>query len=86
MNYQIQNESGTLPNTTWTPHDKTALGYNFDVTQQLFFSQHMALRLDIKNVWSKQNEMRYYPAGGNADKGSELHQDTTMLLGLNIFY
>jgi outer membrane beta-barrel protein len=87
MAYQIQTTTG---NTTATLVDasqnKTAFGYNFDVTQQLFFSQHAALRLDVKNKWSKQDEMRYFPAGGDPNLGSGMHQDTTILLGLNVFF
>jgi outer membrane beta-barrel protein len=87
MNYQIQTTTGNTVNTLVdASQNKSAFGYNLDVTQQLFFSQHLAFRLDIKNKWSTQKEMRYFPAGGDPDLGSRVHQDTTLLLGLNIFY
>lgn len=86
MGYQIQTTTGPLGSLVDASENKSTFGYNFDVTQQLFFSQHMALRLDIKNQWSKQDEKRYAPAGGAADLGTRDHQDTTILLGLNIFF
>lgn len=86
MDYQIQTTTGTVPTLTDVSQNKSSFGYNFDVTQQLFFSKHMAFRLDIKNKWSNQKEMRYYPNGQNPDLGSRSHQDTTILLGLNVFF
>jgi outer membrane beta-barrel protein len=68
---------------------KTALGYNFDFTQQLFFSEHFAVRLDLKNKWSKQDLQRYRLQGSgaaNRDLGSTNRQDTSFLLGLTFFY
>lgn len=68
---------------------KTALGYNFDFTQQLFFSEHFAVRLDVKNKWSKQDLMRYRLQGSGStsrDLGTTNRQDTSILLGLTFFY
>jgi outer membrane beta-barrel protein len=88
MDYQIQKING---NPTVNPSDasenKTAMGYNLDITQQLFFHEHFALRFDIKNKWSKQNKERYFLSGSQERSlGNINQQDTTMLLGLTIFY
>ncbi|MFN7727905.1 MAG: outer membrane beta-barrel domain-containing protein [Bdellovibrio sp.] len=73
-----------------TSHEKkTTLGYNFDFTQQLFFSEHFAVRLDLKNKWSKQDLQRYRLGGSgaaNRDLGTTNRQDTSFLLGLTFFY
>lgn len=68
---------------------KTSFGYNFDFTQQLFFSEHWAVRLDVKNKWSKQDLVRYRLQGSGAvdrDLGSSNRQDTSFLLGVTFFF
>ncbi len=68
----------------------STLGYNFDFTQQLFFSRHLAFRLDIKNKWSKQNLYRYQLNSNETEAarslGSNSQQDTTVLFGLTFFF
>ena len=67
---------------------KNAFGYNFDFTQQLFFSQHFAIRLDVKNKWSNQDLERYRQGTGGGDRsmGTSNRQDTSFLLGLTYFF
>jgi outer membrane beta-barrel protein len=68
---------------------QTALGYNFDFTQQLFFSEHFAVRLDIKNKWSKQNQKIWHTTTGGPSRdslGSINQQDTSILLGVTYFF
>jgi outer membrane beta-barrel protein len=90
MSYKIRRVDGAAPpavDGTDSSYDKTTLGYNIDVTQQLFFAQNFAVRFDIKNKWSKQKKERYYlQSGQDRDLGEITQQDTTMLLGLNIFF
>ncbi len=89
MSYQVQKIDG-IPgsgSTTSANEDKTAVGYNIDITQQLFFADHFALRFDIKNKWSSQNRDRYFiNPGQERSLGKVNQQDTSMLLGLTIFY
>lgn len=95
MKYQIQKaapfDAGTQ-SATLTPEDATTMGYNLDVTQQLFFHENFAIRLDIKNKWSKQKKERYYINTGSgqteADRslGNIGQQDTSILLGLTVFF
>lgn len=68
---------------------KTAIGYNFDFTQQLFFSEHWAVRLDVKNKWSKQDLQRFRLSGSGASSrelGSTNRQDTSFILGITYFH
>lgn len=64
--------------------------FNFDFTQQLFFSEHFAVRLDVKNRWSKQTRRANFvtsstscPTGDCPDLNQ---QDTSYLLGITYFF
>lgn len=89
MNYSIQKVTGIVPNTVKAPEAKSTLGYNLDIAQQFFFHENFAIRFDIKNKWSKQEKHRYY-IGTDAETTRKLsdymQQDTTMLLGLTVFF
>jgi outer membrane beta-barrel protein len=91
MTYETQTDSVDTKNLhPLAPEKKSAFGYNIDVTQQLFFSEHFALRLDIKNKWSKQ-ELKRYQIKVNEDEstrsfGQITQQDTTILLGITYFF
>ncbi|GIL18587.1 MAG: hypothetical protein BroJett040_23380 [Oligoflexia bacterium] len=65
-------------------------GFNIDFTQQLFFSEHWAARLDVKNKWTNQDRYRYQLTGTQTEADRKLPtssvQDTTILLGLTFFY
>lgn len=80
--YEIQRDIG--------PASQTATSFNLDVTQQLFFHEHWALRLDIKNKWSTQERHRYQLTGGQTEADRKLPdvnaQDTSILLGVTFFY
>lgn len=90
MAYKIRRVDGAAPpasSGTDSSTDNTSIGYNFDVTQQLFFADNFAVRFDIKNKWSKQKKERYYiSAGQERSLGETTQQDTTMLLGLTVFF
>lgn len=93
MTYEMQTDpvdSSHTPSHPLDPEKKSAFGYNIDVTQQLFFSEHFAIRLDIKNKWSKQDLRKYQITGSQTEAndrsmGSTTQQDTTILLGLTFF-
>jgi outer membrane beta-barrel protein len=66
---------------------KSAVGFNFDITQQIFFHQHIALRLDVKNKFSKQDRVKYTPpSGGDRSISGTSQQDTTIILGITYFH
>jgi outer membrane beta-barrel protein len=73
------------------PHrDASALGFSFDFTQQLFFSKHVAIRLDLKNKWSAQDTYRYRKGSSKSEDerplGKKSQQDTSFLIGLTFFF
>lgn len=82
VEYEVQRNIGNL--------SANATSFNLDVTQQLFFHEHMALRLDIKNKWSSQERYRYQLSGSQTESDRKLSntsaQDTTLLLGITFFY
>jgi outer membrane beta-barrel protein len=82
VDYQIQRNIGA--------ELKSGTSVNFDITQQLFFHNNFALRLDIKNKWSSQERQRYQLSGGQTEADRKLStfqaQDTSILLGLTFFY
>lgn len=89
MKYNIQKQTGLVPNTTLAPEEASSIGYNLDITQQLFFHENFAVRFDIKNKWSSQRRERYYISNepeANRPLGKFNQQDTSVLLGLTIFY
>jgi outer membrane beta-barrel protein len=91
MKYRVQKVNGdptaTPPTGVDISEDKSAMGYNFDITQQLFFHENFAVRFDIKNKWSKQERERYYlQPGQERQLGTYNQQDTTVLLGLTVFF
>jgi outer membrane beta-barrel protein len=72
----------------------SATAISLDVTQQLFFAEHFAIRLDVKNKWSRQNQNRYQistgpPLNETEDArslGTINQQDTSVLLGITYFH
>lgn len=78
-NYQILTEGGNLSNST--NH------YGVDITQWLFISNNVALRFDIRNKWSTQDQQKYYSSQHvNPNIGKSQFFETTMLFGANIFF
>jgi outer membrane beta-barrel protein len=63
--------------------------------QQVFFTEHFALRAELSNTWSNQARYKYYsnlPAsiGGGVvtdrDLGSKMNNDTSMMLGVTYWF
>lgn len=68
---------------------KSALTYGFDVTQYFFFSNHFAIRADLKNQWFTEERLKYYsstPSEIGAKINDQLNHTTIFMLGLTIFY
>jgi outer membrane beta-barrel protein len=70
--------------------DFSTVAFSLDVSQQLFFAEHFAVRLDVKNKWSRQNQFRYQISSGESEDARSLgtinQQDTTILLGITYFH
>jgi hypothetical protein len=64
------------------------------VFQQIFFSEHFALRADLSNTWASQKRLKYYlPNSGGShnytterDLGAKMTNDTSMLLGVTYWF
>ncbi len=79
LNYQNQITTGAV--------SRGVVGFNVDVTANVFFHRNWAFRLDIKNKFSTEDLVYYNPAGHpSSDIGNQSQQDTTFLLGFTYFH
>ncbi|MBO9665540.1 MAG: outer membrane beta-barrel domain-containing protein [Bdellovibrio sp.] len=81
VNYEIQKEEGN--------ETKTAFGYKLGIFQQIFFTEHFALRADLINQWSNQDQLTYKTnpgAFGPRDQGSEMVNDTSLMIGITYWH
>lgn len=76
---------------------KSAPGLKLGIYQQIFFSEHFAIRVDLINTWSNQDKMRYYApnttikpgltSGSSArDLGTKMINDTSLTIGLTYWH
>lgn len=87
MNYEIAQLEGNLT--------KSTVGVKLGVFQQIFFSEHFAVRFDLQNTWSSQDRLKYYAPGtsvggttvtGTRDLGSESINDTSLMIGITYWH
>lgn len=85
MNYEVAQASGNIA--------KSTMGYRLGVFQQIFFSEHFAVRFDLINTWSNQERLKYYtvsPIDGSPvtgrDLGSETINDTSLMIGITYWH
>lgn len=89
LNYEIAQKEGNL--------SKTAFSYKLGIFQQIFFSEHFAIRADLINTWSTQDQFKYYTPGGTTDggqavpngprdMGSKTINDTSLMLGITYWH
>ncbi len=66
---------------------KSAFAYGVDVTQYFFFSNHFAVRLNLHNRWSQQEEVKFKKEvdGSHLSLGSDGYNDTNFMVGLTWF-
>jgi outer membrane beta-barrel protein len=78
-NYEIASDQGDKMNSTSS--------YHFTVFQHFFFTQHLAMRADFRNMWTTEEKERYRVVGGGDRKlGDTTINDTQLLLGLTFWY
>lgn len=65
--------------------EKKTTHYGFDISQLWFLNKSFALRFDIRNTWTNQEQKNYY-GNSSADLGSTRFQDNAWLLGFNFFF
>ena len=89
LNYTIKKSEGD--------EAKSAPVAKVGVFQQIFFSEHFALRAELGNTWSNQQRYKYYvtlPSGvagagsvvTDRDLGMKMTNDTSLLLGLTYWF
>ncbi len=83
VDYRILKEEGD--------ETKSAFSYHITVTQQIFFSEHWALRADFTNRWTDEQLLRWAVtanSGSNPDRdhGTKKMNDTSLLLGVNYYF
>ena len=87
LNYKIKQAAGDM--------NESAPVVKLGIFQQIFFSEHFALRAELANTWSSQQRYKYYvtlpaSAGGGAvtdrDLGKKMINDTSLLLGLTYWF
>ncbi|WP_347357570.1 outer membrane beta-barrel domain-containing protein [Bdellovibrio sp.] len=89
LDYEITQKEGNV--------SKNTFAYKLGVFQQIFFSEHFAIRADLVNTWSTQDKMKYYAPGttpipggpavtGQRDLGSETINDTSLMIGITYWH
>lgn len=78
LDYSIQRDTGAIA--------KNSFAYKVGVTQQIFFSEHFAVRLDFNNTWAEEDRMVYAAGGTQTPLGSTTVNDTSLLLGLTYWH
>lgn len=88
LEYEIAQKEGNLTENT--------MAYRLGIFQQIFFSEHFAIRADLVNTWSDQKKMRFYAPGtpipggttgpGDRDLGSENVNDTSLMIGITYWH
>lgn len=88
LDYEIAQAEGNAPQNT--------MAYKIGVFQQIFFSEHFAIRADLTNTWSTQERMKYYAPNTNVggintgssprDMGSETINDTSLMIGITYWH
>ncbi|MEN0059274.1 MAG: outer membrane beta-barrel domain-containing protein [Bdellovibrio sp.] len=89
LDYEITQYEGNLA--------KNTMAYKMGIFQQIFFSEHFAIRADLINTWSTQDKMRFYapntttPGGqltGSSprDLGAETINDTSLMIGITYWH
>ncbi|MFS4460414.1 outer membrane beta-barrel domain-containing protein [Bdellovibrio sp. HCB2-146] len=77
LDYSIQRDTGS--------EAKNTFAYKVGVTQQIFFAEHFALRLDFNNTWAEEDR-KPYTAANPAQLGSSTVNDTSLLIGFTYWH
>lgn len=77
LDYSIQRDTGSEAQSTFA--------YKVGVTQQIFFSEHFAIRLDFNNTWATEDR-KPYTAISPTQLGSSTVNDTSLLLGITYWH
>ncbi len=64
---------------------KSSPALKLGIFQQIFFSEHFAIRADFNNVWSKQTKSPFSQASTRADR-DEVINDSSIMIGLTYWH
>lgn len=65
---------------------ESAFSYQIGVNQQIFFSQHWAIRVDFINKFTDEKQIKWKSSAPDRDLGSKMVNDTSLLLGLTYWH
>lgn len=65
---------------------RSAMTYQIGINQQIFFSEHCAIRLDFINKFTNEQKYKYSTIAPNRDLGVKMVNDTSLLLGLTYWH
>ncbi len=77
-NYQIEKNTGA--------ESKSSPALKLGVFQQIFFSEHFAIRADFVNVWSSQTKKPFDPGVSQRKERDEVINDSSIMIGLTYWH
>lgn len=76
--YVIKKEEGD--------ENKNAFSYQWSVNQQIFFSEHFAIRIDLINKYTSEQRFKFKTNSPERDQGTKMYNDSSLLLGLTYWH
>lgn len=65
---------------------KSAASYQWGVNQQIFFTEHLAVRVDLINRYTNENRSKFSTSAPSRDLGTKMTNDSSLLLGLTYWF
>ena len=66
--------------------NRTAMSYQWSINQQIFFSEHFAVRVDLINRYTNEQRFKYTTTAPDRDQGSKNYNDSSLMLGLTYWH
>lgn len=76
--YAIKKEEGD--------EHRTAFAYQWSINQQIFFSEHFAIRVDLINRYTNEQRFKYKTNATDRDQGMKNYNDSSLMLGLTYWH
>lgn len=78
LNYEIMKEEGNELKSTFV--------YQMGIFQQIFFTEHWALRVDLYNKWATEDKLKYKANATDRNQGSKVYNDTSVMFGATYWF
>ncbi|KYG69941.1 outer membrane beta-barrel domain-containing protein [Bdellovibrio bacteriovorus] len=65
---------------------KNGMTYQIGINQQIFFSEHFAIRADFINKFTNEERMKYSTIAPDRDMGSKMVNDTSLMVGITYWH